>query len=312
MSAIGTNPISSALIACILSNREIDLSALESDSRRLEHLLDIVGGLLLLSTMAVVIGLVVEYWDPIHEFIEELRRPAATFPWRRIKELAGGILVTLGVAGELGFTYWASRIETSLRDDTTEIVGRLNDKAAEAERLAGEANKYAAEIQESVAPRRLTASQRASIKSELSRFARQQFEFGAWHDTFDLESSVFAQELVSALSKDAHWKAKPGFDVGGSVSMFTAAPAIPVTGISVSATNNDSTKLASKALIRELNAIGFNCIRGEEFAKKGDAPAKEPFIYIHVLARPEGPQGEAKLRADAAKRDATNNQTVNH
>jgi hypothetical protein len=191
-------------------------------------------------------------------------------------------------------------LRTSSRD--------ANDRATAALTRAAAAESHAAEVQESVAPRRLTASQMASIKAKLSRFAGQ--EFGAWHDSFDLESSVFARELVSTLNDNAHWKAKPGFNVGGTVSMFTAAPAIPVTGISISATNDNASQRAADTLIRELVNIGFNCSSGEEFAKKGQTvPGEPPFIYIHVLARPEGPQGKAKLQADAAKRQTTSNTT---
>jgi hypothetical protein len=89
---------------------------------------------------------------------------------------------------------------------------------------------------------------------------------------------------------------------GGNTSMFTAAPAIPDVGVLISATRDDASQQASAALIRELNNNGFDCSRGEEFVKGATGPVKEPFIYIHVLARPEGPQGEAKVRAQNAKK----------
>jgi hypothetical protein len=179
MSTIGANPTNSTLTACIVSNLVNTPSDLERVSRSLEHRLDLFGELLLLSTLAVLIGLVVEYWDPIHEFIEELGRPAAAFPWRRLKELVGGILITLGVAGELAFTYFAARIETALRINNAKIVGLLNNTAAEAEKKAAEATDRASqadlkrvELENRIAdifgPRRLTAEQSARITGKLA------------------------------------------------------------------------------------------------------------------------------------------------
>lgn len=121
----------------------MDPSALENVSRSLEASLDCWGWLILASTAVVVLGLVIEYWEPVHECIEEWLRPAAAFPWRKFWGLAGGILVTAGVAGELGFTYKASRIETSLRANNHQIELLLNQGVSGALQNAAEANDRA-------------------------------------------------------------------------------------------------------------------------------------------------------------------------
>jgi hypothetical protein len=110
----------------------MDLSALESISKALEKSLDFWGLLLLLSTAVVVLGLVVEYWHDVKEFWIIVRWPMAAFPWDKFKTLFGGILVTLGVAGELFFTYKASRVENDLRHNSHKIEVLLTQQAGDA------------------------------------------------------------------------------------------------------------------------------------------------------------------------------------
>ena len=121
----------------------MDPSALESVSRCLESSLDRWGGWILASTAVVVIGLAVEYWEPIRDFIKLWRRPGAAFPRKKLAELVGGILITLGVAGELGFTYKASRVESALRENNHKIEESLNASADSAAKAADRANKSA-------------------------------------------------------------------------------------------------------------------------------------------------------------------------
>jgi hypothetical protein len=110
----------------------MDLSALESISKALEESLDFWGLMLLLATALVVIGLVIEYWHDVQEFWVRLTWPMASFPWDKFTALVGGILVTIGVAGELFVTYKASRVETKLRDNSHKIEAFLTQKAGDA------------------------------------------------------------------------------------------------------------------------------------------------------------------------------------
>ncbi len=114
----------------------MDPSALENVSRSLESSLDFWGVLLITATFLVVIGLVLEYRHDVAEFIEQARRPAAVFPWRRLWELVGAILVTVGVAGELFFTYKASGVESRLRDNNHKIEALLTKEAGDAKTSA--------------------------------------------------------------------------------------------------------------------------------------------------------------------------------
>ena len=55
----------------------------------------------------------------------------------------GAILITLGVAGELFFTYMASRAETNLRINNNQMVALLNGRASQNEKDAAQARKDA-------------------------------------------------------------------------------------------------------------------------------------------------------------------------
>ena len=121
----------------------MDLSALESISKALEKSLDFWGLLLLLSTAVVVFGLVVEYWHEIEEFWVIVHWPMASFPWVKFKTLVGGILVTIGVAGELLVTYKGSRVETHLRENSHKIEAFLTQQAGDAVASAKTAHEEA-------------------------------------------------------------------------------------------------------------------------------------------------------------------------
>jgi hypothetical protein len=110
----------------------MDLSALESISKALEKSLDFWGLMLLLATALVVTGLVIEYWHDVQEFWMRLTWPMASFPWDKFTALAGGILVTIGVALELLFTFEASRVETQLRENIHKIEALLTQEAGDA------------------------------------------------------------------------------------------------------------------------------------------------------------------------------------
>jgi hypothetical protein len=162
-----------------------------------------------------VLGLVIEYWEPVHEFIEEWRRPAAAFPWRKVWGLAGGILVTVGVAGELGFTYKAYRVETNLRANSHQIELLLNQgtsgalqKAAEANARAS-ANDLAAQqlkadnlrLEAIIAPRSLSLDQQKRIADACGKFAGHAVRVGSYG--MDGEGTVLATQIMSAL-QSAH------------------------------------------------------------------------------------------------------------
>ena len=116
----------------------MDLPTLETAINALEKSLDSLGVWLLVWTALVVVGLIVEFAEDLRELITE--RP---FKWRLLRTMVGGLLITIGVAGELFVQFRASKVETELRTNSHEIEAQLNKQAAEANKEAGNARSEA-------------------------------------------------------------------------------------------------------------------------------------------------------------------------
>jgi hypothetical protein len=103
-----------------------------------EENLDRLSSWLFWATLAVVIGLAVEYAPTVRKLIN---RRASHWPERRELwfELVGGILITLGVAGELIIQFKGGRQETALRKSNHEYVLLLNGRVAKASKDAANA-----------------------------------------------------------------------------------------------------------------------------------------------------------------------------
>ena len=104
----------------------------------MEESLDRLERLMLAFTGVVVIGLVIEYYPSLSEFLQ-------THDWRTLLKSVGGLFVTIGVAGELFVSFKAHRVERQLR-----VVNSVIDRdAKEALRMADEriarASKQAAD-----------------------------------------------------------------------------------------------------------------------------------------------------------------------
>ena len=111
----------------------MDTSAFERTINTLEASLDSLEVWLLFMTALVVIGLVLEYWYEIPEAIDQLRK---AWSWKPILVIVGGILITVGVAGELVVQRLASRKETDLRKANDAVFAVLNTKAGNAKASA--------------------------------------------------------------------------------------------------------------------------------------------------------------------------------
>src|SRR5271156_6009792 len=92
------------------------VTSLESSISRLDGSFGRVEFWLFVATALVVAGLVVEYWDDLHGLVEKIRR-RHSIPWQLVRAVAGGILVTIGVAWELVEEVNAFNIEGKLRAD---------------------------------------------------------------------------------------------------------------------------------------------------------------------------------------------------
>jgi hypothetical protein len=178
----------------------MDLSALESISKALEKSLDFWGLMLLFATALVVIGLVVEYWHDVQEFWMRLTWPMASFPWDKFTALAGGILVTIGVAGELLVTYKASRVETQLRENSHKIETFLTQKAGDAAASAKTAHD------EADAVKGIADEARADAKDALAKSQAAQSELAHAEADAAKAQAAAAKALGTADKAESHLK----------------------------------------------------------------------------------------------------------
>jgi hypothetical protein len=114
----------------------MDIPALEAAVRSLEHSIGVFTWCLLGSTFVVSLGLILEYWHPVSEFIDELKWPMSVFRWPKFMEIAGGILVTIGVLGEFGFTLEVFVLEGRLEQANHAIRDTLTARLGEAGQMA--------------------------------------------------------------------------------------------------------------------------------------------------------------------------------
>ena len=170
----------------------MDLLALEEELRSLEQRLDSTELCLTVSTVLVVLGLILEYWLEVAELIHTVRlrfrKPLMfgflpPFPWKSVQVITGGLLVTAGVAGELYFQFFASKLETRIRSTSGQIETVLKEKAAKLEHDA--------------APRRLTLTEKESLSYQMKRFSGRTI----WIQTYALDPDGYALEkqVQSAL-----------------------------------------------------------------------------------------------------------------
>jgi hypothetical protein len=150
---------------------------LEASASRLERFATICGWF-------VAGGVVLEY---VPKFMEFLAYPSLHY----LRELSGGIVITIGIAGEILFGGWASRRRTILTDRNKLEIAELN-RQAEQDRLARR------EIEERLAYRTLRDTQIPAIADKLREFQGQEFSVSsAWSATEEVQSLV--NRLVTTL-----------------------------------------------------------------------------------------------------------------
>src|SRR5579864_6734791 len=148
-----------------LRRKRIPLSELNSDDiaaakTSLERSVDSWERIAHVFTAVVAVGLVIEYRDPFLKFM-------STWDWRYVWESIGGILVTIGVAGELLTGFRSSAKDGKLREANsilatraTELIAASNERIAElnlkAEKEQNERIKAQVELQRLI---RTTAQQ---------------------------------------------------------------------------------------------------------------------------------------------------------
>jgi hypothetical protein len=278
-------------------------------------------------TAIVVLGLLYEYGC---ELLEPPRNwpPKRSWPFRHSFQLAklGAIFVTVGVAGELYVEVMLSPAQEALRKFNDTRLAELNKEAGDARKEAGLAIERASkaderasknereavalwkvaederiarvEIEQRVAWRRLTTTQQAEIGLHLSKLPPQ--IVSVWYAGPDLECQTFAGDLARALrATDAWVVSSPGtliqYAEGGS---FKGPIPTLVSGITVVGTAEAPTRAAGDAIVQEILRLGFDAVMSPKIER-----GKFAQIWVNVEHRPEGPQGEAKLRTSRPKKE---------
>jgi hypothetical protein len=132
-----------------------------------------------------------------------IRSPLKPTLWDLGLGLAGGILVAIGVAGELGIDFKAAAVEGELRNANRSLAGLLNTEIARLRLETAKANERSARLQSLMGPRTLTEEQQQIIVARLSKFPHTEvdlfvFEGDEWTR---FESLAFASLLSSVMDK---------------------------------------------------------------------------------------------------------------
>ena len=254
--------------------------------------------MLLIAALVVVVGLVGEHkipwWRPIYDWFVILVAVGC------IGELAadGGIfflsrhLQTISDA-EVSTALAQSRYANLLAQGAAVQAAALQEEAELLKKQAEDEKLKRVEIEESIAWRRLTKKQQLGIASRLSRFRGQIANM--WYGAGDKEAETFALEIASALN-EAKWTVyAPAalLNIAEAGHLFNPSSPSLETGVSVSGPIKGVGRNASKEMVCELKNLGFDAIILPDSRR---THPDTPLISITVHVRPEGPQGEAKLR----------------
>src|ERR1035437_5789154 len=189
----------------------MDASTFESAIKALEIRSDSLDSWLKFWIILVVVGVVVEVVVVIREYFHArseyrrgwIRSPSKPTLWDLGLGLAGGVLVAIGVAGELGVDFKAAAVEGELRNANRSLVGLLNTDITRLRLETAKANERTARLQSLMGPRTLTEEQQQLIAARLSKFPHTEvdlfvFEGDEWTR---FESLAFASLLSSVMDK---------------------------------------------------------------------------------------------------------------
>ena len=300
----------------------MDIDVIERNIANLEKSLDSLEIWLAVMTTLVVIGLVLEYWHEVPDAIRQLRN---RWSWEPLLVVLGGVLITIGVAGELVVQFIASGKETELRRANDDSFSILNNEAGKARQVAADANLKAAKaderaadaekeaqqlrtkaederlarvlIEQSLAGRSLSSSDEQRLSNRLGHF--RDVQFAVWYHAGAAEEEAFAWDIAKALHSAKLKVFSPAslMDLAGNGLQFDPALASLVSGVMVASTNGGQGRIAAELLVQALNDSGFDATLNPK-----PNPGSLPTVWVNIETRPKGPQGEAKLNLTARNR----------
>jgi len=175
-------------------------------------------------------------------------------------------------------------------------IAVADQKAAEATQKAEAERLARVQLEEAMAWRRLSAKQQGKIADDLKGF--QVARTWIIYNLNDIEAFGFGADLASALSKWNPTEPEPIMKMAeGPVPVGKNQP--PSRGVFVSTTGEKSYEIAADALVKALRLLGFDSARSSVPAIREQHPTST--IFISVEPRPEGPQGDAKLKGNLVR-----------
>jgi hypothetical protein len=231
--------------------------------------------------------------------------------WRIPAASVGLLLVIVGVVGEVAFEGLASNADTRLRTHESDVLsnaetqaGSANERASEAEKVTAQLRKEAedehmarVELEDKVAFRKLSEANKTSLRESMAHFKGM---YAAFPCPGEMESCSLASELAKTLRAAGLMCFSPGLEIVSNIPRLDGPIAEAPTGIDISTTEDSEAREAGKVLYSQLQAFGFD-VSPPRISPAPNSKPRASQMWVMVLARPEGPQGEAKLRMQKAK-----------
>ncbi len=223
--------------------------------------------------------------------------------WESFFEIGGLILLFLTFVFGAGALFTASRLNaiqakelSQLRLKVAEASDRATKNEQEAARLVKEAEDERVarqELEARVGWRRFGPSAQSEIAAHLAAFAGEPALVA--YDLNDLEASTFASDIVATLNA-AKWEVGERLGVLGQFNPLGAGAHAP-TGALVWCTADELSRRAASALVEQLVSHGFDAVISPDKGLLLSAQPSPARVVVSVEHKPDGPQGEYKLRA---------------
>jgi hypothetical protein len=272
-------------------------------------------GRLSVATWTVVVGLLLELPELIYDAKHIARQRIDRFKYRvvvieervqiaKLVAFIGWFLVIGGVYGEVHTGDKLDQLNSNIQVCSDAKVQAATIEAGEAIERASSADLARVKIEAQVAWRRLSEEQKRDMAQHLRPHSLAQIT--VWFVPGDAEGSSFANDIAGMLRITNPYVFAPrpvqAPTADPKTVVHATEPLKPwVTGIEVASTDDSPSKSLADAIRRELNDCGFDAETIESNAPASLASQLGPNVMVQVASRPNGPQGEAKLRAQAEK-----------
>jgi hypothetical protein len=205
-------------------------------------------------TAIVVLGLAFEYLPQIGHAIEWMFAVtlATVNVHADLLSQLGRFLVIVGVAGELVVSIRASRVETDLREESNAILAHANERAANAERIAAEANLARVKLEQRMRSRSIFGAGYNTLKELLVSRSGTTVDLVLF-DHHVLETASFTRQLIATL-KSTGWKIR----VWKSRKAVYRVPG-PSTMVIAALEHEKEYSAFADDLARELTALQVDC-----------------------------------------------------